>query len=356
MWLNAEEPKKKTASVRSFINQHTCSVVTTRTLPDREATDRETTDREATDIEAGDKDHTENDATDNEGTGGVLTLQEGIEVHVAVCEPRDDGIDLELGQEFRTKEEAKVHIQTAAHQNCFEFDIIKSDAKRFVIKCRGAKEGCKWFVRVANLHNSDLWTVRSYIKQHTCSVVTTRTLRNRRKGTAHICASLLAKDYPGTFDTPVPKVLIDLVHRKVGVAVSYTTAWRAKREAANEVRGSPEESFTLLNCYLHMLKEKNIGTRSSVVVDEENKFKYLFFALGASIEGFRAMRKVLIVDGTHLKNVYGGVLLVATAQDPDHHHYPIAFGVADGENDESWTWFMEQLKLFYYETFYLVIV
>ncbi|XP_013589471.1 PREDICTED: protein FAR1-RELATED SEQUENCE 5-like [Brassica oleracea var. oleracea] len=56
------------------------------------------------------------------------------------------------------------------------------------------------------------------------------------------------------------------------------------------------------------------------------------------------MRKVLIVDGTHLKNVYGGVLLVATAQDPDHHHYPIAFGVADGENDESWIWFMEQLK------------
>ncbi|XP_013617519.1 PREDICTED: uncharacterized protein LOC106324038 [Brassica oleracea var. oleracea] len=41
------------------------------------------------------------------------------------------------------------------------------------------------------------------------------------------------------------------------------------------------------------------------------------------------MRKVLIVDGTHLKNVYGGVLLVASAQDPDHHHYPIAFGVAD---------------------------
>ncbi|XP_013689148.1 uncharacterized protein LOC106392921 [Brassica napus] len=41
---------------------------------------------------------------------------------------------------------------------------------------------------------------------------------------------------------------------------------------------------------------------------------------------------------------YGGVLLVATAQDPDHHHYPIAFCVADGENDESWIWFMEQLK------------
>ncbi|XP_010474036.1 PREDICTED: uncharacterized protein LOC104753486 [Camelina sativa] len=41
---------------------------------------------------------------------------------------------------------------------------------------------------------------------------------------------------------------------------------------------------------------------------------------------------------------YGGVLLVATAQDPDHHHYPLAFGVVDGENNESWFWFLEKLK------------
>ncbi|XP_048624209.1 uncharacterized protein LOC106406498 [Brassica napus] len=328
--------------VRSYIKQHTCSVVT--------------------DIEAGDEDGTENDATGNEGTGGVLTVPGDIEMHENVTErdehvfedteviprvvyqPRDDGTSLVLGQEFRTKEAAKVHIQTASHQQCFELDIIKSDTKRFVLKCRGAKDGCKWFVRVAKLENTDLWTVRSYINQHTCSVVTTRTLPDRRKGTTQIVASVLAQDYPGTFDTPVPKVLIDLVHRRVGVHVSYTSAWRGKREAANEVRGSPEESFTLLYCYMHMLEQTNIGTRTRVVVDEAQKFKYLFFALGASIEGFSAMRKVLIVDGTHLKNVYGGVLLVATAQDPDHHHYPIVFGVADGENDESWIWFMEQLK------------
>ncbi|XP_013626805.1 PREDICTED: uncharacterized protein LOC106332855 [Brassica oleracea var. oleracea] len=267
-----------------------------------------------------------NDATGDEGTGGVLTFHGDIEMHEnfterdehvfgdtevrpqVVYQPRDDGTSLVVGQEFRTKEEEKVHIQTASHQKCFEFDITKSDTPRFVVKCRGAKDGCKWFVRVVKLKNIDLWTVRSYIKQHTCSVVTTRTLHDRRKGTSQIVASVLAQDYPGTFDTPVPKVLIDLVHRRVGVRT-------------------------------------NIGTRTRVVVDEANKFKYLFFALGASIEGFNAMRKVLIVDGTHLKNVYGGVLLVATAQDPDHHHYPIAFGVADGANDESWIWFMQQLKL-----------
>ncbi|XP_013589043.1 PREDICTED: protein FAR1-RELATED SEQUENCE 4-like [Brassica oleracea var. oleracea] len=267
-----------------------------------------------------------------------------VEVTPVVYKEWDDDMDLVLDQEFRTKEEAQTHIQAASHVKCFEYEVIKSDTKRYVIKCRGAKEGCKWFVRVAKLTNSDLWSVRSYIKQHRCSVVTTRTLPNRRRGTQQIVASILAQDYPGSFDTPRPNALIDLVHQRVAVEVSYTTAYRGRRLAANKVRGTPEESYSLLYCYMHMLEQVNPDTITRVVVDEGKKFKYLFWALGASIEGSRAMRKVLVVDATHLKTVYGGVLFVATAQDPNHHHYPIAFGVADGEKYESWLWFMEQLK------------
>ena len=113
-------------------------------------------DREA--IEAGDEDGTENDETDayvgisdretieagdEDGNGDVLTFDEDIEMHDGVNQTRDDGMDLVIGQEFLTKEAAKVLIQTASYQNCFEFDIIKSDTKRFVVKCRGAKDGCK---------------------------------------------------------------------------------------------------------------------------------------------------------------------------------------------------------------------
>ncbi|KAF8083943.1 hypothetical protein N665_0743s0003 [Sinapis alba] len=151
-------------------------------LPDREATYIEATDIEATDTEAIDTEASDTAATDNECTGGVLTFYEDIEMHENVTERDEnvfedtearpsvevaavvyheweDGMDLVLGQEFRTKEAAKVHIQTTSHLKCFEYDVIKSDTKRYVIRCRGAKEGCKWFVRLAKLINSDLWTL-----------------------------------------------------------------------------------------------------------------------------------------------------------------------------------------------------
>ncbi|KAF8095001.1 hypothetical protein N665_0347s0022 [Sinapis alba] len=258
-------------------------------ISNREATYIEATDTKATDTEAIDKEASDIEATDNECTGGVLTFYEDIEMHENITErdenvfedtearpsvevapvvyhDREDGVDLVLGQEFRTNETTKVHIQTASHLKCFEYDVIKSNRKRYVIRCQGAKEGCKWFVRLAKLINSDFWTVRSYIKQHRCFVVTTRTLPNRRRGTPQIVASVLAQDYPGRFDTPAPNALIDFIQHRV--VVDYRRVHR----------------------------------------DEESPHC-----------GFNTP-----------KNVYGGVLLVATAQDSDYHHYPIVFGIGYG--------------------------
>lgn len=56
------------------------------------------------------------------------------------------------------------------------------------------------------------------------------------------------------------------------------------------------------------------------------------------------MRKVVIIDGTHLKGKYSGCLLTASAQDGNSQIFPIAFGIVDSENDEAWTWFFTKLQ------------
>ncbi|XP_062103266.1 uncharacterized protein LOC133814301 [Humulus lupulus] len=56
------------------------------------------------------------------------------------------------------------------------------------------------------------------------------------------------------------------------------------------------------------------------------------------------MRKVISIDGTHLKNQFGGNLLIATTQDGKFQIYPLVFGIVDYENDASWNWFLTCLR------------
>lgn len=93
-----------------------------------------------------------------------------------------------------------------------------------------------------------------------------------------------------------------------------------------------------------MISRANPGTKTRLEVDANQRFKYLFLAFSASINGFPYMRKVVVVDGTFLQGKYKGTLLTATAQDGNFQIFPIAFAVVDTENDESWEWFFKQLN------------
>ncbi|XP_047264124.1 uncharacterized protein LOC124896585 [Capsicum annuum] len=73
-------------------------------------------------------------------------------------------------------------------------------------------------------------------------------------------------------------------------------------------------------------------------------FVYYFSVFGACIREYAHMKKVISIDGTHLYEKYGGVLLSAVAQDTKNHIFPIAFCVVDKENDASWTFFFQKLK------------
>ncbi|CAA7025289.1 unnamed protein product [Microthlaspi erraticum] len=131
-----------------------------------------------------------------------------------------------------------------------------------------------------------------------------------------------------------------------GCDISYSLAWEAREYAINIVRGIPEKSYGKIPKYLHMLKEANPGTHTSYKTDLDGSFRYLFISFGQSVRGFyKAMRKVIVLDGTFLKNKYKGTLLVATALDGNSNLYPLAFGVVDSENDLSWEWFLRQLQV-----------
>ncbi|XP_024016720.1 uncharacterized protein LOC112090220 [Eutrema salsugineum] len=207
-----------------------------------------------------------------------------------------------------------------------------------------SETGCNWYINTAKTAQSHIFTVRVYRKMHSCSRASACTSSKRKKCTPGLVAGVVSKTYPGRLKPPPPRDIMALVQTRGRVKVSYSTTWRGRQKAISYVRGTPEESFEHLHSYLYMIEQFNPGTTSSVEVDELGRFKYLFVALGPTIEGFAAMRKVIIVDATFLKNGFGGCLVFATTQDPNHHHYLLSFGVVDGENNDSWNWFFTKLK------------
>ncbi|CAG7870257.1 unnamed protein product [Brassica rapa] len=134
------------------------------------------------------------------------------------------------------------------------------------------------------------------------------------------------------------------------VRISYWKAWRSREIALEYTKGNSRGSYNLLPDYLRELAQANPGTLAEIETEYKdnigNMFKYLFLAMGASIMGFEYMRKVVVVDGTHLRGKYAGCLLTASAQDGNYQVFPLAISIVDGENDNSWEWFFKRLQAF----------
>ena len=66
-------------------------------------------------------------------------------------------------------------------------------------------------------------------------------------------------------------------------------------------------------------------------------------AFGPSIRGFVShIKHVLAVNGIALKGRYKGMMYIASTMDSIEHIYPLAFGIEDGENDATYTWFFSK--------------
>ncbi|XP_015163986.1 uncharacterized protein [Solanum tuberosum] len=126
---------------------------------------------------------------------------------------------------------------------------------------------------------------------------------------------------------------------------SYWKCWKGGVVAKKMVRGTVENRYSCLSAFSYMIETLNVGSSYSIMVNNDShRFMYYFLAFGACIKGFAHMKKVIVVDGTHLHGKYEGVLLSVVAQDTENHVNPISFCVVDKENDASCTFFFEKLK------------
>ena len=63
----------------------------------------------------------------------------------------------------------------------------------------------------------------------------------------------------------------------------------------------------------------------------------MYQCFGRLKHGFKlACRKVIGLDGTHIKNHYKGQILTTVGVDPNNCMYPLAYAVVETEKKDSW--------------------
>ena len=79
-------------------------------------------------------------------------------------------------------------------------------------------------------------------------------------------------------------------------------------------------------------------------VDCPSIFKRIYECIGAMKRGFLSgCRPIIGLDVCFLKGPCGGILLTVVGRDRNDQYFPLAWAVVEGENKDSWTWFLNNL-------------
>ncbi|CAA7044695.1 unnamed protein product [Microthlaspi erraticum] len=251
---------------------------------------------------------------------------------------------IEVGRLFSSKEECQIALAIYAIKGMFQFKQTTTKRHYFILSCPDSR--CDWRIRAREVGDCGMYEIQRAQLNHSCSIDTRNAYKKR--ASSRVIAAVFKAKYGDPEKGPRAAELQRMVLEDLRVNASYMKCYRAKEKATIEVRGTEEESYLKLPTYLHMLKLANPGTVADleIDVDEEGhkRFMYVFLAFGASIRGFRKLRPVVSIDGTHLWGKYKGVLLTAVGQDANCQLFPLAYAVVDAEDEESWTWFLKKLE------------
>ncbi|XP_024004068.1 uncharacterized protein LOC112081540 [Eutrema salsugineum] len=234
----------------------------------------------------------------------------------------EDG-EIWVGKKFRNKEHFKIMLAINALKNIVTFEFKKHAKKYTVAEC--SSKICDWRVLGCQVGESALYEVRKACLKHTCHPDTRKKFSEH--ATSKVMAALLKSKYENAIVGPRASQLPAIVLSEYNITASYWKCWKAKELAIYSAHGTEETSFKLLPIYLHVLKYANPDTITHLITESERdekegkcitRFKSVFMALAACISGWKHLKQVVVVDGTHLTGKYKGCLLTANGQDANY--------------------------------------
>lgn len=244
-----------------------------------------------------------------------------------------------VGQEFPDVKAFRNAVKEAAIAQHFELRVLKSDLVRYIAKC--ATEGCPWRIRAVKLPSAPTFVIRNLEGTHSCGK---NAQTGHQQASVDWIVNFIEERLRGNINYK-PKDILHDIYKQYGITIPYKQAWRAKERGLQAIYGSFEQGYYLLPAFCDQIKKTNPGSVAEVfTTGPDCRFHRLFISFYASIYGFvNGCLPIIGLGRVQLKSKYLGTLLSATSFDADGGLFPLAFGVVDMENDESWTWFLSEL-------------
>ncbi|XP_057745293.1 uncharacterized protein LOC130963161 [Arachis stenosperma] len=259
--------------------------------------------------------------------------------------------EFQVGQQFQDKDEALLSVKTYSIRRGVQYKVVESDHRRYVGKCSEFGNGCTWLIRLSLRKRKGIWEVKRYNRPHTC--LATSISSDHRSLDYHVISAFIMPMVRADASVSI-KVLLNATAAHFGFRPTYRRVWMAKQKSIALIYGDWDESYNdlprwVLGVQLTMpgsvVVLKTSPVRVGGQVDESQAyFHRLFWTFPPCIEAFRHCKPLISIDGTHLYGKYGGTLLIAIAQDGNSNILPVAFALVEGENAESWTFFLSHLR------------
>ena len=119
---------------------------------------------------------------------------------------------------------------------------------------------------------------------------------------------------------------------------------RARRIVLQKIPGDELEQYNLLWDFAAEIRRSNPGS-TMFVSAKDGLFENCYMSLDACKRGFlAACRPMICIDGCHIKNKFGGVMLTVVGVDPNDCIFPISIAIVEVEDTNSWKLFLSTLK------------
>ncbi|XP_015933201.1 uncharacterized protein LOC107459489 [Arachis duranensis] len=233
--------------------------------------------------------------------------------------------EFQVGQQFQDKDEALLSVKTYSIRRGVQYKVVESDYRRYVGKCSEFGNGCTWLIRLSLRQRKGIWEVKRYNGPHTC--LATSISSDHRSLDYHVIVTFIMPMVRADASVNI-KVLLNATAAHFGFRPTYRRVWMAKQKAVAIIYGDRDESYNELPRWVLGVQLTMLGTIAVL--------KTCPVRVGG--------QPLVSIDGTHLYGKYGGTLLVAIAQDGNSNILPVAFALVEGENAQSWSFFLSHLR------------